>query len=450
MSQFTRKKILLAGKDDLKRYSLALKEILSQKVDVLTGSLKPVVDKILAKRTAILNLAKKYPTPFYLFDPKELQQSLDSYQNAFRHYLPKSSFYYALKVNYHPLVIEKVLKNGFGLDVSSGQELKIALKNRAKKIIFTGPGKTKEELSLALKYREKVTLNIDSFDELARLNALLNHSSKTIRAGIRVWPKNEASWNKFGIPLADLKKFWNLAKKQPKLKLEGLHFHQSWNYDATANLNFQKELSVYLKNNFSSADRSQIKFIDFGGGQRPQRLEGYFPEHYPQGELIRLAADYLDKKPKFSYRYFITDSATLEDQAKSISSGIKKNLQPLVDCEYYFEPGRIICNNSLHIVLKIMDLKKDFAIADGGINIVGWERFEFDYFPLIDLTHPSQKEIEFKIFGSLCMPQDCWGNYCYASKVKINDVILVPYQGALTYSIAQNFIKPIPKTYTLN
>jgi diaminopimelate decarboxylase len=77
--------------------------------------------------------------------------------------------------------------------------------------------------------------------------------------------------------------------------------------------------------------------------------------------------------------------------------------------------------------------------------MLGWERFEHDYFPVINLTHPSaENEIRFRLYGPLCMPQDMWGYYIYAHTVEEGDLILVPYQGALTFSLAQSFIKPIP------
>lgn len=451
MAQGKEKKIFLARKNDLKRYRSAIDQIISKPVAVLAGNLNPVVQKMLKKRKAILGLTKKHETPFYIFDQKELENSIQSFTTAFNETSLDFEFYYAVKVNHHPYIIKNVLKNNFGLDVSSGRELEIALENKAKKILFTGPGKTSEELSLVLKNNQLVTVNLDSFDELVRLSSLVKKYKKPIKAGIRIFTNQQQAWNKFGIPLKDLKKFWQKTKKYPLLKLQGIHFHNSWNPDASSYVNSLSDLAKYLKNNFSQAELAAVNFIDIGGGFRPFQSEGYFPESLPQGELLKVAANYLGESPKFTNRYFITQALPIQTYAKDIISGIKKHLKPIINCKIYLEPGRIICNNAFHVVFKILDLKgKNQAIADAGIyNLIGWERFEYDYFPLINLTHPALREIRHTIFGSLCMPQDNWGNYCYAAKISKNDIILVPYQGALTYSIAQNFIKPIPPVYIL-
>ncbi|MFA6410866.1 MAG: decarboxylase, partial [Candidatus Buchananbacteria bacterium] len=139
-------------------------------------------------------------------------------------------------------------------------------------------------------------------------------------------------------------------------------------------------------------------------------------------------------------------SVPVASYAQGIAKAVKTYLKPILDCTYYLEPGRIISTPSMSIVLKVMDVKyPGMAITDGGINIVGWEQFESNYFPVIDLTNPSLKEIDYRLYGSLCTPDDTWGYYCYAKKIKEGDIILIPNQGAYTYTFAQNFIKPIPE-----
>jgi diaminopimelate decarboxylase len=122
-----------------------------------------------------------------------------------------------------------------------------------------------------------------------------------------------------------------------------------------------------------------------------------------------------------------------------------------VDCRYLCEPGQIIANDSLHIVLRVRDVKDTrFGIADGGTNIIGvWEKYEDYYAPVLNLTHPSTREVPFTLYGNLCTPHDVWGYYCYAAKVKNGDVMLIPFQGAYTHTFANAFIKPIPPTYRL-
>ena len=192
--------------------------------------------------------------------------------------------------------------------------------------------------------------------------------------------------------------------------------------------------------------RKSIEFIDFGGGFFPTRTEGYYPwtTHYPWNIPAGT------KKTSFADPYYITETLELSEYAEAIAEAIKAYIEPIVKCIYYAEPGRIICNNAMHIVVQVQDNKAPGnVITDGGVNIVGWEYGEHFYFPLVNLTHPSLKEIKCTLYCPLCTPHDIWGYYCYASKMKEGDVVVVPNQGAYRYSLAQNFIKPIPEVRVL-
>ena len=83
--------------------------------------------------------------------------------------------------------------------------------------------------------------------------------------------------------------------------------------------------------------------------------------------------------------------------------------------------------------------------------MIGWEKYQFfNYVPIFNLTNFSiTKEIPFILYGSLCTPDDIWGYYFYGDKIEKNDIFLLPFQGAYTYTLAQNFIKEIPQVYNL-
>ena len=115
------------------------------------------------------------------------------------------------------------------------------------------------------------------------------------------------------------------------------------------------------------------------------------------------------------------------------------------------EPGRWISNSAMHILLTVLD-KKDHhtVITDGGINLLGWERPLSEYIPLLNLTRPSLKEMKFNIYGSLCTPLDVWGYSVFGEGIEEGDLLLVPDQGAYTYSLRQSFIKPIARVIQYN
>jgi len=447
----TLRKLSLAGPKELELAQKRAKRILlKEKPGVLAGDLKTVVKQFLARKKAILRLARQHPTPFYILDFFELKKALSDFKRAFGRYLPNSQHYYAVKVNHHPEIIKQVLKSGYQLDVSSARELKLGLSLGARQLVFSGPAKKAADLSLAVKHHQKVTVNLDSFSELDRLAGIASKNKRTIKAGVRVFTKYHGLWNKFGIDLKDLAGFWRRAKKYPGINLSGIQFHISWNETALPYQQVIKELGAYLKTNFKPAELKEIKFIDIGGGFRTYRTEGYYPWRLPQGRLIKEASEFYGQKPKYSQNYLITPSVKITEYAKGIGQAVSKHLKPLVNCTYYTEPGRYLSNNAMHILTQVVDVKgSDYGTADGGINAIGWERFYYEYCPLINLSHPSLKEINFTLYGSLCMTDDLWGYYVYAQKMAEGDFILVPYQGALTYSLAQDFIKPIPPVYLL-
>jgi len=429
-----------------------IKRIVKNQPEVQRGSLIAVVRSIHKKRTRILSAVKRGHTPCYILDTEELERSIDAFKKAFEKNLPGAETFYAVKTNHHPLILSCAVQNGFGLDVSSCRELTMGLKAGAKKMAYSSPGKTTENLSFALKYRKKVTINLDSFGELKRLGALSKKISGSVRAGVRITTPHALMGSKFGIDIKDLALFWHEAKKYPNISLEGIQFHSSFNKDAGAYEEIIKVLSAYLKKSFTKKDLSEIRFIDIGGGFRPYNSEGYYPWNTPAGSIIQFAYDSLGKEAPFTDPYLLLESVPIEEYARGIATAIKKYLDPLVSCTYYLEPGRIISNNAMHVVLRVADVKsKDAVIMDGGVNAIGWERFSYDYFPVINLSRMSEKEQPCTLYGSLCLQgeMDLWGYSYYGSMLAEGDILVVPYQGCLTYSLAQNFIKDIPPVYIM-
>jgi diaminopimelate decarboxylase len=431
-------------------YKKLVLRLLSENSNDKKGNLAKIIKQTLLKRNAILKMVKNHETPFYLFDQQALDARIREFSEVFNRNIPNLQIFYAVKSNSHQYLIKTMVKHGLGLDVSSGRELGLALDNKAKKIIYSGPGKTEQELNLAIDNNQKVTVNMDSFGELKRLGNLLKRKNKKIRAGVRIYTKYHGSWNKFGIAIESLADFFRQAKRYKNIELCGIQCHMSWSKDDAPYQKMLLEIAKFLKKDFNAKNRQEIDFIDFGGGYENNMLDGYYPWLVPKNEIIKIAGDYFNKKIDFSDKYYLSESVPLEKYAKTIGSTIKENLKPIIDCDYYCEPGRIISAKSMLLVFKIVDVKsKDLVILDGGINMVGSDDYDYFYIPALNLTHPAKSEIKCRLYGPLCTPHDFWSHYCYAKKLKEGDVIVMPNMGAYSYSLAQNFIKPIPETHIL-
>ena len=414
--------------------------------------LRSMRETLLSKRDALLSLVKQEGTPCYVVDYPELRAAVQRYMSAFEEHLPGSTHYYAVKLNHHPLILNEVVRLGMKLDVSSRRELELALQTEVDEIVFSGPGKTVSDLELVFTSDRSIIVHLDSIHELSLLNEMACARNRRVAAGVRVFADHFGTWGKFGIPLSEMASFLRHASELPGVSVEGIQFHLSWNANAEPYRRMIRALARTLNEECSPEVRASLKFIDLGGGFRPHETEGVYPWKIPSGEVQKIVQQVMGTTSKPLPIRYAMESVPIETYAQGIAEEIEQSLAPLGDFHYFTEPGRVIANNAMHVLISIVDRKRDdCAIADGGINLVGWERFEHDYFPLLNLTHPSLEDsVSCTVYGSLCMPQDLWGYAVYGTSLHRGDVILVPYQGALTYSLAQEFIKPIAPVFSID
>jgi diaminopimelate decarboxylase len=427
-----------------------LNQLFNSETKDRAGNLNAIAWEFLKEKDLFLKKAQENQTPFYLFDKPALLKAIENFQKEFKKNIPTTQIYYAMKCNDYSPILETVVSQKMGIDVSSGRELTLAIEAGCQKMVFSGPAKTNAELELALQHASFLTLHLDSFTELRRIGEIAEKHQQKIKVGIRINTKYHGRWTKLGIPLADLSKFWKEALKYKFIQLEGIQCHMSWNESAKPYELIIQLIAKTLQKDFTPQMLKTIKFIDLGGGFTPYQKEGYYPWATTQGKILKTLGEHFDEEFEYGAKYYVSQSVSLKTFAQGIANAIKKYLEPIVgEINYYFEPGRIIASDALHVLLKVMDVKNNFAITDGGTNITGWEKTLNAYAPIINLTHPSQAEIPFRLYGSLCTPDDIWGYYCYASKIEEGDLILLPNRGAYTYSLSQNFIKPIPEVYIL-
>ena len=329
--------------------------------------------------------------------------------------------------------------------MSSGLELKTALDLNAKEIIFSGPGKTPRELDLAVRNSSRVTVLLDSFGELERLEEAAAPLETKVRAGVRLNTNPKGLWRKFGIPPDQLIKFWQTARTRPHVSLKGIQFHTSWNLTATSQTDTIGFLGKLLSGMPGKFDEN-LTFIDVGGGYWPAQGEWLHPSAAAR-EMLRNTNKHAGDVPTIHYRY---PAEPIDAFAQKISRALQRHIFPFMPCRIYFEPGRWICNDSMHLLMTVVDRKAaDLVITDAGTNAIGWERFETDYFPVLNLTRPALTEKPCYILGALCTPHDVWGFSYFGRDIQVGDVLMIPTQGAYTYSLRQNFIKPVPDVVML-
>ena len=388
-----------------------------------------------------LAVLETHPGPLYLQESAVLKKRALQMKTAFRQVLPRVAFYYAVKSNNHPDMARVLMEAEFGLDVSSGLELEMALDLGARDIVFSGPGKTDKELQLAVAHADRVVVLLDSFGELHRLEGLAAALKKNICCGVRLTVNPEGLWRKFGILLQGLPSFWDEAEKCPHIDLKGLQFHASWNLSPAPQVAFIRSLGKRIAD-MPVSFKARLEFIDIGGGYWPAQGEWLQGAGTPEGQILA-ALGHRSERTDTHHRL---PASPIEEFARELGTAIHRHLLTQApSCRICLEPGRWICNDAVHLLISVVDKKApDLVITDAGTNTVGWERFETDYCPILNLTRPAMTERPCHILGSLCTPHDVWGYTYWGEDIQPGDTLMIPTQGAYTYSLRQNFIKPLP------
>ncbi len=399
----------------------------------------PHIKKALKRKRQFTKSVKKFGSPQYILDEMELKKQAVFFIQTFRKYIPNSEFYYAFKSNDLPYLIKSLKSTGFNADVGSLFELQLALKLNFNKIMFTSPGKSIEELRLAIKNKDKAVINIDNEDELEKIKKLTDDK---LRVSIRLNSDDKITqrWSKFGIKLHNLKK---AVKKLKNLELIGFHFHCSWNETPKRYCKNIELIGSYLKDNFSKQFLSKIEFLDIGGGIFP-RHQATLSKFSSKYGLIEVIEENSNKKVDFDpYNFTIDEVDPLEKFAKEISKYLEKYIFSLnKDIKIFFEPGRYINTNSTHVLTKVIAEKENSVIVDAGINLIGGLDFaEYSFAPIINLSNPSFKLKRKIIYGPLCTPNDLWGYSYYGKNIKKGDVLVILHQGSYNFSRAWRFLK---------
>ncbi len=415
------------------------------------GELNALVSEVIAQRATFMQAAQAFSTPQYLVDEARISTQAKRFLKAFASRRQNTRTHYALKANPTLSVVQTVQRLGLSADASSGLELGLALSCRFDHIVLSGPAKSDDELELALAHADRVTVHLDSFSEMDRLERLAARRKKPIRAGIRLNTEAHGNWTKFGIPAAQLPDLVERAQALRWVQLEGVQFHLSWNRSAGGYLRTLETLGPLLN---AHAPAAGWRFVDIGGGFYPQDDEAVYPWLTDANRLRALrgerGAD--TPSPDWDLRYLLHSVQPIEEMANEIFAAFAQHISaPLGDVALWLEPGRYIANKGVHLLLQVADIKGgEIAITDGGTNLLGWERLETEHCPLVNISHPALTQQRCRIYGSLCTPHDLWGYAYYGTHLEVGDILLLPAQGSYVQTLAQRFIKPICQTVYLS
>ncbi|HUV36254.1 MAG TPA: alanine racemase [Patescibacteria group bacterium] len=431
---------------------ICLEEIRESPPDAFHDAIKRIDSGVL------LESAGTYGTPQYFLDVDDLKERAAHFARTVRNHIPGSELFYAFKCNDLPLLVGTLKEAGYQADVAGLFELELALRLGFDRILFSGPGKSMGELECALQNRERVTVIADNFDELRMLGDLAGNGKEgpAVHLGFRVGGRpaagSGAKWAKFGFELDQLPEAARFVDGSPNMDWAGIHFHASWNKTPRAYVENIRRIGGFLERHIPGDRLRRLRFLDIGGGFYPED-QGILFKGMDRGIMLDILRDRggderaLREMPHFDpYSFVVTEVEPLDTFAVEISRCLGTYIMPLNPAiSIYLEPGRFIATHSTTILLKVVAVKRDCVIVDGGINMLGdYKFFEYAFSPIINMTRPSGRLMRRIIYGPLCDPCDLWGYSCYADGLQKGDILAVLHQGAYTFSTAWRFIKPLP------
>lgn len=224
---------------------------------------------------ALPKLAEQYGTPLYVYSATAIRERYDTFYDAFRD-LPHT-ICYSVKANSNLSILRMLARKGCGFDVVSGGELERVLtadRKAAKETVFSGVGKTSEELTAALK-AGIMLFNVESESELWALAESAGRLRKTAPLALRVNPDVAAETHpyistglrkhKFGVPIGDARALYAKASGARYLKVRGVSVHIGSQIMEVAPFEEAMARVADLVRELRR-DGHRIAYIDAGGG----------------------------------------------------------------------------------------------------------------------------------------------------------------------------------------
>lgn len=356
-------------------------------------------------------------TPCYVYARSVIKQNVDT----LRHFFPKVSLHYAIKANPMPALVNYLSHQVDGLDVASGKELHTAISTgiSPSKISFAGPGKSEQELTMAI--FSGITINVESITELERIIKIADSHDRFTNIALRLNPDFELKSSgmkmgggpqQFGIDVEQLDQVFQLLK-HPKLKFMGLHI-----FTGSQNLNSGSIITAH-NSIFALVDRLHkeydltLKHLNIGGG--------FGIPYFPGDQLL-----------------------DLEPIADNLNQLIDEHQHLLKDCELILELGRYLVGNAGVYLCQVTDKKvsreQTYLITNGGLHHHLAASGNFGQvirrnYPVAIANRMQQSDTELvNIVGPLCTPLDILASKMELPKAEIGDWVAVYQSGAYGFT----------------
>ncbi len=364
----------------------------------------------------LLNLAKKYGTPLYVYSMAKIQANIKNIEEPFNKIFDKNLICYAIKANSNRNFIKNFSERGLGFDaVSGGDLLKIlSVQKDLSNTIYSGTAKTRDELKIAIQNNILMVL-CESPSEIVVLGELAEELNTPVSMGIRINPaldprthrhiNTSSEDTKFGISTEILLPHVEYATKHKYLNFKGISCHigsmieHAEDYFLMADV-IEEQLQLLKDNDIS------LEYVSFGGG---------------------FAITYTNEKN--------IDLNVLFTYYKKVLSNYPE-ITPLI------EPGRAIVGNAGVLLGEITYIKEqagyNFLFTDAGMTELIRPALYDAIHNISNISPQTEETREYIVGGPICESTDVFSNSTYLS-CKEGDVLSIENAGAYSKTMASNY-----------
>ncbi|MDD9196551.1 diaminopimelate decarboxylase [Aliivibrio sp. S3MY1] len=367
-----------------------------------------------AEELPVAQLAEQYGTPLYVYS----RATLERHWNAFDSSVGEQPHLvcYAVKANSNIGVLNALARLGSGFDIVSQGELErvVAAGGDPKKVVFSGVGKTADEMRRALELNIKC-FNVESEPELERLNTVAAEMGVIAPISLRINPDVDAKThpyistglrdNKFGIAFERAPEVYKFAQTLSNLDIQGIDCHiGSQLTDITPFIDATDRLLTLIDD--LKAQGVNIRHLDVGGG---------------------LGVVYRDELPP---------------QPSEYAAALLSRLVGREDLELIFEPGRAIAANAGILVTKVEFLKhtehKNFAIIDAAMNDLMRPALYQAWQDIVPVAPREGEAQSYDLVGPICETGDFLGKD-RDLVLEADDLLAVRSSGAYGFVMSSNY-----------
>lgn len=362
----------------------------------------------------IADIVQQVGSPVYVYSKKMIIEAYKEFDSAFSGI--DHLVCYSMKANSNMNICKMLSKAGSGIDCNSGGEFYKALKAGAdpSKIIFTGVGKTEEEIRYVLQH-DILMFKAESRSEMKTINVIAGEMEKKAPLGIRINPdvnpkthpyiSTGLAENKFGIDSSMAMEAFDLARSLPNLHIVGLDTHIGSQITTVEPFVETAVKMSKLALELKSAGHN-IKHFDIGGG--------------------------------VGIKYNDEDPITPKELADAIIPELKKT-----GCQIILEPGRFITGNAGILVTKVLYTKKhknkSFLIVDAGMNDLIRPSLYDAYHKISCVSLKQEETIVADVVGPVCESGDFFARGREICKSKQGDLLAVMSAGAYGFVMSSNY-----------